>query len=98
MPLARCYFLEAKDHKNRPLDPVARFHLGNGARLERLNFMADLSANGMKQSCGMMVNYLYDLEQIDKHHEAFFERGEVAAQPDLTKQHSSSLKTASEGR
>ncbi len=47
------------------LDPVARFHLGNGARIERLNWAADCSAKGMAQSCGMMVNYLYELEQLD---------------------------------
>jgi malonyl-CoA decarboxylase len=55
-----------KTMKNgQPLDPVARFHLGNGARIERLNWAADCSAKGMAQSCGMMVNYLYDLEQLD---------------------------------
>ncbi len=51
----------------RPLDPVARFHLGNGARIERLNWMADSSAKGIKQSCGLMVNYLYDLKRLDKY-------------------------------
>lgn len=50
----------------RPLDPVARFHLGNGARIEHLNWAADLSANGLSQSCGMMVNYLYELDQLDE--------------------------------
>lgn len=55
-----------KTMKNgQPLDPVARFHLGNGARIERLNWAADCSAKGMAQSCGMMVNYLYDLDQLD---------------------------------
>lgn len=48
-----------------PLDAVARFHLGNGARIERLNWAADLSAKGLKQSCGLMVNYLYDLDELD---------------------------------
>lgn len=52
-------------------DPVARFHLDNGARLERLNAGADLSAKGLKQSFGVMVNYLYDLEQIEAGHEKF---------------------------
>jgi len=51
----------------RPLDPVARFHLGNGARVERLNWAADPSAKGLKQSHGLMVNYLYDLKRLDKH-------------------------------
>ncbi|MDO5693906.1 MAG: malonyl-CoA decarboxylase [Pseudomonadota bacterium] len=51
----------------RPLDAVARFHLGNGARVERLNWMADPSAKGLKQSHGLMVNYLYDLKRLDRH-------------------------------
>ncbi len=51
----------------RPVDPVARFHLGNGARIERLNWAADTSAKGLKQSCALMVNYLYDLKRLDRH-------------------------------
>lgn len=58
-------------------DPVARFHLDNGARLERLNLFGNRSAKGLKQSFGMMVNYLYDLEKIENHHEAFT-LGEIA--------------------
>ena len=58
-------------------DPVARFHLDNGARLERLNLHADLSPKGLRQSYGLMVNYLYDLDRIEAHHAAF-RRGEVA--------------------
>ena len=58
-------------------DPVARFHLDNGARLERLNPLADLSAKGVKQSFGLMVNYLYDLNKVEAHHEKFT-HGEVA--------------------
>jgi malonyl-CoA decarboxylase len=58
-------------------DPVARFHLDNGARLERLNALADLSAKGVQQSYGLMVNYLYDLGKIETHHEKFI-GGEVA--------------------
>ena len=49
-----------------PLDPVARFHLGNGARIERMNWAADASARGLEQSCGMMVNYLYEPDQLDE--------------------------------
>ncbi|MFO1231512.1 MAG: malonyl-CoA decarboxylase [Alicycliphilus sp.] len=62
---ARYLARELQDGK--PLDPVARFHLGNGARVERLNWAADPSAKGLKQSFGLMVNYLYDLKRIDKH-------------------------------
>jgi malonyl-CoA decarboxylase len=52
-------------------DPVARFHLDNGARLERLNAQADLSPKGLKQSAGLMVNYLYDLARVERHHDRF---------------------------
>ena len=58
-------------------DPVARFHLDNGARLERLNIGGDRSAKGLRQSHGLMVNYLYDLDRIEGHHEAFMQ-GEIA--------------------
>jgi len=58
-------------------DPVARFHLDNGARLERLNPLGDLSPKGVRQSFGMMVNYLYDLDKVEQHHEQFV-HGEVA--------------------
>ena len=62
-----------------PRDPVARFHLGNGARLERVNWLADISPKGLNESAGIMVNYLYDLKRIEKQHEAFANRGAVAA-------------------
>jgi len=52
-------------------DPVARFHLDNGARLERLNANANLSSKGLKQSAGLMVNYLYDLSRIETCHDRF---------------------------
>jgi malonyl-CoA decarboxylase len=83
IPVAAHYFLRAKDAARRPIDPVARFHLGNGARLERLNFLGDASPNGLRQAHGLMVNYLYDLGQIEKNHEAFAERGLVAASADV---------------
>lgn len=60
-------YLGRETAKARPLDAVARFHLGNGARVERLNWAADLSSKGLKQSMGLMVNYLYDLKRLDKH-------------------------------
>jgi malonyl-CoA decarboxylase len=62
----------------KPLDPVARFHLGNGARIERLNWAADPSPKGLKQSYGLMVNYLYDLKRLDKHRE-MLAQGKIAA-------------------
>ena len=76
---AATYFLRARDKGKRVVDPVARFHLGNGARLDRLNHLGDVSANGLKQSHGLMVNYLYDLGQIEVNHEGFAERSHVAA-------------------
>ena len=77
--LAAYYFLKAKQSSGKPVDPVARFHLGNGARLERLNFLGDPSEKGVKQSFGMMVNYLYALDHIEANHEAFAEHGTVVA-------------------
>lgn len=76
---AAWYFLRARNDRDKPLDPVARFHLGNGARLERINFLADRSASGMRQAHGLMVNYLYKLDDIETNHEAFAGRGEVVA-------------------
>ena len=67
--LHRCaahYLGQALDG-GKPADAVARFHLGNGARIERLNWAGDPSPKGLKQSYGMMVNYLYDLKRLDKH-------------------------------
>jgi malonyl-CoA decarboxylase len=60
------HYLGKAIEDGKPLDPVARFHLGNGARVERLNWAGDPSAKGLKQSYGLMVNYLYDLKKLDK--------------------------------
>lgn len=75
---AAYYFLHA-GKGGRPLDPVARFHLGNGAQLERLHWKGDVSANGLRQGGGLMVNYLYDLGAIEANHEAFAQHGTIAA-------------------
>lgn len=69
--LSARYLIEAKRPDGMPLDPVARFHLGNGAEVHMLHANADLSANGQRQSRGAMVNYLYDLELTEKNHENF---------------------------
>ena len=61
----------------RGTDPVARFHLGNGARLERINPLGNISARGMKESFGLMVNYLYERDDIEANHEAFVHTGHV---------------------
>ncbi|THH38099.1 decarboxylase [Aliishimia ponticola] len=76
---AAYYLLEAKRDDNLPVDPVARFHLGNGAAVHAVHAGADTSENGMKQSGGAMVNYLYDLAEITTNHEKFVTEKTVAA-------------------
>jgi malonyl-CoA decarboxylase len=78
-PLAAHYFLKARTSKGKLIDSVARFHLGNGARLERINWVGDLSAKGLRESAGIMVNDLYRLDDIEKNHEAYANEGEVVA-------------------
>ena len=78
-PLAAHYFLKARTPKGRLIDSVARFHLGNGARLERIDWLGDLSPKGLRKSAGIMVNYLYRLDDIEKNHEAYANEGEVVA-------------------
>lgn len=72
-------YLYAVRQNGRPFDPVARFHLGNGARIERIDFLADASAKGFRQSCGLMVNYLYDPDEIEQNVEAFVGEDRIAA-------------------
>jgi malonyl-CoA decarboxylase len=78
-PLAAYYFLKARTAKGRMIDSVARFHLGNGARLERIDWLGDLSPKGLRESAGIMVNYLYRLDDIEQNHEAYANDGEVVA-------------------
>lgn len=80
MELAAHYLLEAK-RGTRAFDPVAQFHLSNGARLERINWLADTSAKGMRESAGMMVNYRYRLDQIDENQAAYARDGRIAVAP-----------------
>ena len=77
--LAARYLLEAKAGDGAPLDPVARFHLGNGAEVHDIHASADLSDKGRQQSCGAMVNYLYDPARVEQNHEAFATKQTVAA-------------------
>jgi malonyl-CoA decarboxylase len=87
-PLLRAaawYYLRARTPRGTPLDSVARFHLGNGARLERLNFAADTSERALRQSHGLMVNYLYDLEHIERNHEAYVQQHAVVAASAVTR-------------
>jgi malonyl-CoA decarboxylase len=71
------YLVVAK-RNNKPLDPVAKFHFGNGAQLYRINWMGNASEYGLRESCGIMVNYLYDLRQIESNHEAYVQKGELS--------------------
>jgi malonyl-CoA decarboxylase len=72
------YLLEERKG-SRALDPVANFHLANGARLERINWCADLSEIGMKRSYGFMVNYYYELSDIEKNHEEYVTKAHIVA-------------------
>ncbi len=84
-PLAARYFLRAKGRSNRPFDSVARFHLGNGARLEQIDWLGDRSPKGLRESAGLMVNYRYVIDDIERNHEAFANSGEVVASPAVRK-------------
>jgi malonyl-CoA decarboxylase len=79
LTLAARYMLTAKAADGRPADPVARFHLGNGARLERVNWPADRSNRGLREAHGLMVNYRYDLKEIEANHEAYANENRVVA-------------------
>jgi len=72
------YLVTAKRPNGSAMDPVAHFHLANGARMERLNWLGDLSSKGLKQSAGMMINYLYRMSDIDANHESYSGEGQVA--------------------
>jgi malonyl-CoA decarboxylase len=77
--LAAYYLKDAKRPDGSPMDPVARFHLGNGAAIHEVHAQADTSDKGRAQSAGVMVNYLYDLSQTEQNHEAFALQQAVAA-------------------
>ncbi len=82
--LAARYFLQQQRPKGGPVDPVARFHLGNGASLKTIHWLGDRSENGLRNSAGMMVNYLYDLKSVDANHEAYSKDGKVIASRQVT--------------
>jgi len=79
------HYLVNEKRDGLPLDPVARFHLSNGAYLDRTHFGADASDSGNQRSFGMMVNYVYKLSDIEKNHEAYFADGNVAASGQIRK-------------
>src|SRR5438128_11738791 len=80
MRLCAYYLLNAKQGLE-PLDAVARFHLGNGAALERLNWMGDASEQGMSRSAGLMVNYVYWLAELEKNHERYVREHFITVSP-----------------
>jgi malonyl-CoA decarboxylase len=87
-PLLRAaawYYMRSRNDRGLPLDSVARFHLGNGARLERLDWLADTSERALRQSYGLMVNYLYDLDYIERNHEAYAQQHAVVASSAVTR-------------
>jgi len=77
------YYLQHAKHDSEPADAVARFHLGNGARMERINWLADSSRAGMARSAGLMVNYVYRLKDVERNHEAYANKHLVVASPGL---------------
>ncbi|WNL42034.1 malonyl-CoA decarboxylase [Halomonas sp. PAMB 3264] len=86
MRLASHYLVDVKHKSGQPLNPVARFHLGNGASLHRLNWRADTSSKGLKQAHGLMVNYLYQLNRIEQNHEAYSANHTVVCASDIRRQ------------
>ena len=87
-PLLRAaawYYARGRDRRGLPVDAVARFHLGNGARLERLDWLADTSERALAQSHGLMVNYLYDLDYVEQNHEAYAQQRAVVAASAVTR-------------
>ena len=82
------YLMEARQEGNEllPADPVARFHLGNGARIERLNYLGDTAVKGFRQSFGLMVNYRYLLDELEGNLDAFTGSGHIAASASIRRQ------------
>lgn len=72
------HYLHNEKRDSKPLDPVARFHLGNGAQIGQLNWMGDTSKNGLKQSAGLLVNYRYELNKVEENHEAYINDNRIA--------------------
>ncbi len=82
LPLAAYYLLYAKQHQE-PLDPVARFHLKNGARLERINWLGDTSASGLQRSAGLTANYVYKLPDVERNHELYVREHKIRASREI---------------
>jgi malonyl-CoA decarboxylase len=78
-PAIAAYLLVVRTESGKPIDPVARFHLGNGARLERIHWLSDLTPKSLRQNAGFMVNYLYEIDRIERNREAFDHHNEIAS-------------------
>src|SRR6202012_5609637 len=76
-------YLTRRPSPDHRIDPVARFHLGNGARLERINWLGNPEPRGIQESFGLMVNYLYDHDSIEDNHEAFAQDGTIVHSPEV---------------
>jgi malonyl-CoA decarboxylase len=83
MRLCATYLTRPASPRETRIDPVARFHLGNGARLERINWLGNTELRAMQESFGIMVNYLYDHDSIESNHEAFARAGTIVRSPDV---------------
>ena len=83
--LAANYFLKQKNSRGKPLDPVARFHLKNGAILERINILGNPAEKGMERSLGTMVNYVYDLSRVEENHEEYVKNDRVISSSQVKK-------------
>jgi malonyl-CoA decarboxylase len=84
MRLCAGYLISQKKN-NKAIDPVANFHLTNGARIHRLNWLGDISEKGMKESAGIMVNYYYKLSEIEKNHEHYLSGYRIQVSKDVRK-------------
>ncbi len=87
-PLLRAaawYYMRARNRRGLPVDAVARVHLGNGAPLERLDWLGDTSERALAQSYGLMVNYLYDVDYIERNHEAYAQQHAIVAASPVTR-------------
>ena len=80
------YFFHAKQNDGLPIDPVQRFHLSNGASLDKIHSLGDLSKRGVSNSAGLMVNYKYEMKNLEKNHEKYFSEGIISASKSLTSQ------------